>query len=130
MTVAIDMAPMDLDRDTASLARSDSDRSDTIKSSTTQPSSVDECDFPGPPTKKECTRVSPFAKYLKPEHEGVLELQDAVVTTLFNASPDMLMSFVDPTVGTFKAVFKTDKQLVIWRKGNAGFVGSPVWHVS
>lgn len=60
----------------------------------------------------------------------MLQLKGAIATTLFNTSPHTLMSFVDPMVGTFKAAFKGDKQLVIWRKGNAGFVSSPVEHAS
>lgn len=121
MTVAIDVTPMNLDRDTSS-AKSDSGRSDTVKSETTQPSSIDEPDFPSSPLQKH-TGVLPFAKYRKPEHDDVYQLQEAVATTLFNTSPDTLISFVDPMIGTFKAVFKGEKQLVIWRKGNAGFVG-------
>jgi hypothetical protein len=55
--------------------------------------------------------------------EGVIKLQDAIVTTLFKISPDTLKDFVNPTVNTFKAVFgKKDVQLVIWRKGLEVFV--------
>ncbi|KAJ4382301.1 hypothetical protein N0V86_002635 [Didymella sp. IMI 355093] len=82
------------------------------------------------PIKKEHNRTSPFAEYLKPEHEGVFELQKTVATTLFNALPDILMSFVDPMVGTFKATLKGDKQLVIWVKGSAGFIGVFEHHTS
>jgi hypothetical protein len=117
MSVAIDITPMEVDLDSSSSARSDSGQSEV-----TLPSSIDECSPPDPPIKKAHNYTSPFAKYLKREHEGVFELQEAVATTLFNTSPDMLMSFVDPMVGTFKATLKSDKQLVIWRKGNAGFV--------
>lgn len=49
---------------------------------------------------------------------GSTLLQDAVATTLFQASPDTLKMFLSPTVHTFKVVFgKKDTQLVIWRKG-------------
>lgn len=53
-----------------------------------------------------------------------LHLQDALVTTLFHASPLHLERFLDPTVNTFKIIFKRkdDTQLVIWRKGIEVFV--------
>lgn len=117
MTVAIDVTSMDVDHDSSSPAKSDSGKSEV-----TQPSSIDECDFPKSSTRKELTRISPFTKFLEQEHDGVFELQEAVATTLFSAAPDILTSFGDPMVGTFKAIFKGEKQLVIWRKGNAGFV--------
>ena len=112
MTAAIDIIPMVLDHEPSS-SSSDSGRSDTHKSEITQPSSIDERDLPNSPKKKEHARISPFTKYLTPKHDGVLELKEAVATTLFNKSPDSLMSFVDPMIGTFKAVFKGDKHLVI-----------------
>ncbi|CAE7214905.1 hypothetical protein CFE70_009850 [Pyrenophora teres f. teres 0-1] len=63
--------------------------------------------------------------YACSEEQGALKLQDAVVTTLFKASPATLKSFMNPTVNTFKAVFgKKDVQLVIWRKGLEVFVGT------
>lgn len=117
MTVAIDVTSMDVDHDSSSSAKSDSGKSEV-----TQPSSIDECDFPNSPIRKELARISPFTKFLKQEHDGVFELQGAVATMLFNAAPDILLSFVDPMVSTFKGIFKGEKQLVIWRKGNAGFV--------
>lgn len=132
MPVATDITPMGLDHETASSSRSDSGRSETIQSETiqseiTQPSSIDECGSPRSPrspTQKDYSRISSFARYLTQEHEGVLQLKEAVATTLFKKSPDILMSFTDPMVSTFKAVFKGEKQLVIWRKGNAGFVSA------
>jgi hypothetical protein len=52
------------------------------------------------------------------KENGMVKLQDAVVTTLYSISPDTLRSFLSPTVNTFKAIFgKKDIQLVIWRKG-------------
>lgn len=59
------------------------------------------------------------------EEESSVQLQDAVATTLYFASPDILRSFLSPTVHIFKAIFKRekgDKQLVIWRKGIEVFV--------
>ncbi|KAH7380784.1 hypothetical protein BKA66DRAFT_419484 [Pyrenochaeta sp. MPI-SDFR-AT-0127] len=58
------------------------------------------------------------------KQEGTIKLQDAVVTTLYNVSPDALKSFLSPTVNIFKAVFgKQDTQLVVWRKGLEVFIG-------
>ena len=62
-----------------------------------------------------------FAEIAK--EDGMIKLQDAIVTTLFRVSPETLASFLSPTVNTFKAVFgKKDVQLVIWRKGLEVFV--------
>ncbi|CAO2647872.1 Nn.00g087940.m01.CDS01 [Neocucurbitaria sp. VM-36] len=62
---------------------------------------------------------------------GAIRLQDAVVTTLFKASPDTLRSFLSPTVNSLKAVFgKGDTQLVIWRKGIEVFIGTFEHHKS
>lgn len=60
------------------------------------------------------------------EQEGVVELRNAVATTLQLVSAEMLRSFFSPTVHTFKVIFKGDpdsKRLVIWRKGIEVFVG-------
>lgn len=122
MTAATDIAPMDTDHETSSSAHSDSGSTHTTTSESTNPSSINDCDSPSSSIKEENDRVSPFAKYVEPEHSGVLALQNAIATTLFNASPELLSSFVDPGVGVFKAVFRSEKQLVVWRKGNAGFV--------
>jgi hypothetical protein len=57
------------------------------------------------------------------KEDGMIKLQDAIVTTLYNVSPETLVSFLSPTINTFKAVFgKKDVQLVIWRKGLEVFV--------
>lgn len=59
--------------------------------------------------------------------EGSIQLQNAIATTLFNVSPETLKSFLSPTVNNFKAIFKpnkSDKHLVIWRKGIEVFVSS------
>ncbi|KAJ4377854.1 hypothetical protein N0V83_000684 [Neocucurbitaria cava] len=62
---------------------------------------------------------------------GAVQLQDAVVTTLFKTSPDTLKSFLDPTVNSFKAVFGTDDmQLVVWRKGVEVLIGKFEHHKS
>ncbi|KAF1932871.1 uncharacterized protein M421DRAFT_1452 [Didymella exigua CBS 183.55] len=121
MTVSTDNTPMDISHDTSSSARSDSSKSDTVESTTTQPSSIDEYHYPNSPTRKLHAHISHFVKYLKPEHDGVFKLKDAIATALFNVAPETLTSFVDPLVGTFNAVFKGNKRLVVWRKGNAGF---------
>lgn len=91
-----------------------------MTSPSTVPSSPNENGFP--PVKEEQHRASPFTKYLQHNQEGVYHLQEAVSTTLFRASPALLTSFVDPTVSSFKAIYQSEKQLVIWRKGNAAFV--------
>ncbi|KAF1947678.1 hypothetical protein EJ02DRAFT_439891 [Clathrospora elynae] len=65
------------------------------------------------------------------KEKGGFKLQDAVVTTLFNVSPETLKSFVSPTANTFKAVLgKRNTQLVIWRKGIEVFVGTFEHHTS
>ncbi|KAH7400759.1 hypothetical protein DE146DRAFT_717593 [Phaeosphaeria sp. MPI-PUGE-AT-0046c] len=65
------------------------------------------------------------------KEKAMLKLQDAIVTTLYNISPDVLKSFLSPTVNTFKAVFgKKDVQLVIWRKGVEVLVGTFENHTS
>jgi hypothetical protein len=62
--------------------------------------------------------------------DGMFKLQDAVVTTLFNVSPDTLRSFLSPTVNAFKAIFgKKDTQLVIWRKGLEVFVSGRAFRI-
>jgi hypothetical protein len=70
----------------------------------------------GPVTHAHIIDVSEYANPAK--EDGKLNLQDAIVTALYNVSPDTLKSFLSPTVNTIKAVFgKRDVQLVIWRKG-------------
>jgi hypothetical protein len=62
--------------------------------------------------------------------DGMVKLQDAVVTTLFHVSPDTLRSFLSPTVNAFKAVFgKKDTQLVIWRRGLEVFVSGRAFRI-
>ncbi|KAH6616698.1 hypothetical protein C7974DRAFT_442501 [Boeremia exigua] len=96
----------------------------------TMPPSLGDSDHSFTVNGKAKVHTDPFAKYTKHGHEGILQLQEAVATVLFTASPETLMSFVDPMVHNFKAVFKSDKQLVIWRKGNAVFIGTFEHHPS
>lgn len=52
------------------------------------------------------------------KEEGMIRLQDAVVTTLFKVAPEALKSFLSPTVHNYKVIFgKRGTQLVVWRKG-------------
>jgi hypothetical protein len=79
----------------------------------------------GPTSHAHILDLGEYAASMK--EEGALKLQDAIVTTLYNVSPETLKSFVSPTVNTFKAVFgKKDTQLVIWRKGLEVFVSHPI----
>ena len=55
---------------------------------------------------------------------GPIQLQQAVLKTLQNISTDTLTSFMSPTTNTLKVVLKSDKQLVIWRKGLEVFVSA------
>ncbi|KAF9697054.1 hypothetical protein EKO04_004984 [Ascochyta lentis] len=66
------------------------------------------------------------------EHSA-FQLQDAVATTLYLASPSTLTTFLSPTVHVFKAIFKREKrgpQLVIWRKGIEVLIGLFTHHTS
>lgn len=126
MTVPMETMPMVNDLGSSSSASNKCETTDMVKIEPT-------CEFtpPSTPSKpgfsvtdQEQMRVSIFAQYVKHEHEGIYELQEAVATILSKSSPDLLISFLDPEVVTFKAIFKHDKQLVIWRKGNAVFVRS------
>jgi hypothetical protein len=75
----------------------------------------------GPTSHAHIVDLSEYADIVK--EDGMVKLQDAVVTTLYNTSPDILKSFLSPTVNTIKAVYaKKDVQLVIWRKGLEVFV--------
>lgn len=56
--------------------------------------------------------------------KGPILLQQAVLKTLQNVSTDTLTSFLSPTTNTLKVVLKSDKQLVIWRKGLEVFVSA------
>jgi hypothetical protein len=119
MAALIDMSTMDIDSGNASPMRASSIRSDS-----SNVSFVDEYEsLPsnGPTKHAHLIELGENAEVVK--DDGMLQLQDAVATTLHKASLDMLNSFLSPTVNTIKVVFgKKDVQLVIWRKGLEVFV--------
>jgi hypothetical protein len=119
MAALIDISTMDIDSDNASPMRASSIRSDS-----SNVSFVDEYEsLPsnGPTKHAHLIELGENAEVVK--DDGMLQLQDAVATTLHKASLDMLNSFLSPTVNTIKVVFgKKDVQLVIWRKGLEVFV--------
>jgi hypothetical protein len=94
-------------------------KSDSGKSDSSSLSYTDEFETlpsSGPTSHAHILDLGEYAATMK--EEGALKLQDAVVTTLFNISPNTLKTFVNPTVHTFKAIFGSKNvQLVIWRKG-------------
>jgi hypothetical protein len=102
----------------------DSDHSDSVESNSRQVSYVNDYEnLPsnGPTNHAHIVDLSDFVDFVK--EDGMVKLQDAVVTTLYNTSPDTLKLFLSPTVNTIKAMFgKKDSQLVIWRKGLEVFV--------
>jgi len=120
MAAPMDKDPMALNTDTSTSVRSEYLADPTITRQSTVASPPDENSSPA--VKEEQHRASPLTKYLQHSQEGIYHLQEAVATTLFRASPALLASFVDPTVSSFKAIYQSGKQLVIWRKGNAVFV--------
>lgn len=109
MTALADSIPMDID----------SDHSASVKSNSSQVSYIDDYESlpaSGPTSHAHIIDLREHVSLVK--EVGTVKLQDAIVTTLFNAAPDTLESFLRPTVSTFKAIFgKKDIQLVIWRKG-------------
>jgi hypothetical protein len=77
----------------------------------------------GPDSHAHIIDLSEYEDLVK--EDGMFKLQDAIVTTLYGVSPETLVSFLSPTVNTFKAIFgKKDVQLVVWRKGFEVFVSS------
>jgi hypothetical protein len=77
----------------------------------------------GPDSHAHIIDLSEYEDLVK--EDGMVKLQDAIVTTLYSVSPETLGSFLSPTVNTFKAIFgKKHVQLVIWRKGLEVFVSS------
>ncbi|KAH4939142.1 hypothetical protein HBI79_047080 [Parastagonospora nodorum] len=128
MSTPLETSAMDVDgssnrgRSSPSSIRSDSSQISYTDDYKTLPSS-------GPDSHAHIIDLSYYAELAK--ENGMIKLQDAIVTTLFSASPETLASFLSPTVNTFKAVFgKKDVQLVIWRKGLEVFVGTYENHTS
>jgi hypothetical protein len=115
MTTPFDTNIMDVDTDHSSLAGS---------SDTSQVSFLDEYETlpaSGPSTHAHIIDLGSYAENAK--EDGMVKLQDAIVTTLFCTSAETLKDFLSPTVNTFKAIFgKKGVQLVIWRKGLEVFV--------
>lgn len=100
---------MDIDSDHSASDHSNSSHVSYTNDYETLPSS-------GPATHAHIVDLGDYIGRCK--ENGMIKLQDAIVTTLYNISADTLKSFLSPTVHTFKAVFgKKDIQLVIWRKG-------------
>jgi hypothetical protein len=131
MTNHADTTPMEIDCSTElsstaginpcpeSPGKSDSGKSDSSNCSYTD--DFETLPSSGPTSHAHIIDLGEYATSMK--EEGALQLQDAIVTTLFNVSQATLRSFVSPTVNNFKAVFGTkDVQLVIWRKGLEVFV--------
>jgi hypothetical protein len=119
MAVLIDTGAMDIDSNIASPVRAASIRSDLSNVSFID--KVEGLPSNGPTKHAHLIDLGEYAEGVK--DDGILQLQDAVATILYKASPDTLNSFLSPTVNTIKVVFgKKDVQLVIWRKGLEVFV--------
>jgi len=120
MSTLIETSAMDMDSNSGSERGSPS----SIRSTSSQISYTDDyktLPSSGADSHAHIIDLGYFAELSK--EDGMIKLQDAVVTALFKASPETLASFLSPTVNTFKAVFgKKDVQLVIWRKGLEVFV--------
>lgn len=114
MTTHIEAIPMDVDRDQSPSSGSD----------TSQVSFVDEYESlpaSGPSSHAHIIDLGGYVE--KAKEDGMVKLQDAIVTTLFCTSAETLKNFLSPTVNTFKGIFgKKGIQLVIWRKGLEVFV--------
>jgi hypothetical protein len=93
----------------------DSDHSTSGKSDTSQVSFTNDYDSlpsSGPTSHAHILDLGEYADNAK--EDGMINLQDAIVTTLFCNSPDTLKPFLSPTTNTFKAIFgKKGVQLVI-----------------
>jgi hypothetical protein len=114
MTSPVDTVAMDVDSDNASSIRSDSSQVSFVDEYETLPAN-------GPTNHAHVIDLGEYADVVK--EDGMLQLQDAVATTLYKFSPETLKSFLSPTVNTIKVVFgKRNVQLVIWRKGLEVFV--------
>ncbi|KAL6706623.1 hypothetical protein ACN47E_005379 [Coniothyrium glycines] len=110
----------------------DRDESPSVQSVSSQPAFIDDYEnLPagGPISHAHIIDLSEQAAATK--IDGPLQLQDAIVTSLFQASPEILKQFLNPTINTIKVVFgKKDKQFVIWRKGIEVLVGTFEHHIA
>ena len=127
MEIGCSEPPTGVDHCPESPGKSDSGKSDSSTVSYTD--DFETLPSSGPTSHAHIIDLVEYAASMKEEEP--LKLQDAIVTTLFNASAATLDSFVSPTINTFKAVFGTkDVQLVIWRKGLEVFVSHDIFHQS
>jgi hypothetical protein len=137
MTASNTTTPMDIDGNTSSSIKGETPSSAT-KSDSTLP-------FSPPPYHKNQLPFLDIFPSLPPtgssnaahildllalpqdndDQKHTIKLQDAVATTLHLLSPSTLRKFLNPTIHIFKAVFKGDDQLVIWRRGIEVLVPSP-----
>ena len=121
MGIHKDTNPMDTDYTELPPSPSKSDSAKSDSSTLSYTDDFETLPSSGPTSHTHIIDLGEYA--CREEEQNIIKLQDAVVTTLFNASPDTLKSFLNPTVNTFKAIFgKKDVQLVIWRKGLEVFV--------
>ncbi|KAF1355624.1 hypothetical protein EJ07DRAFT_168105 [Lizonia empirigonia] len=149
MAIPTDKTAMDIDRTSPSVQSESSTSSvnstRTILTEFSLPTSSTKSDksslpftnaFPRlPPTghEKNAHIIDMTALARTDEQEGSIQLQDAVATALYLASPDTLRSFLSSTMHVFKAIFKRekgDKQLVIWPKGIEVFIGTFTHHTT
>jgi hypothetical protein len=119
MTTLAEPIAMDVDSDHSSSGKSDTSQVSFTNDYDTLPSS-------GPTSHAHIIDLGEYAENAK--EDGMVNLQDAIVTTLFCNSADTLKAFLSPTTNNFKAIFgKKGVQLVIWRKGLEVFVsGYPI----
>jgi hypothetical protein len=114
MTTPIDINIMDVDTDHSSSGISDTSQVSFVNEYETLPAS-------GPSSHAHIIDLGDYAENAK--DDGMIKLQDAIVTILFCTSAETLKTFLSPTVNTFRAIFgKKGVQLVIWRKGLEVFV--------
>lgn len=135
MTTHTDTVPMDIDfgklptaidTNNCPVSPGKSDSGDSDKSTLSYTDDFETLPSSGPTSHAHIIDLREYATSMKVE--GILKLQDAIATTLFNVSLATLRSFVNPTVNAFKAVFGTkDVQLVIWRKGLEVFVSRHIF---
>jgi hypothetical protein len=119
MTTHIEPAAMDVDSDQSPSVKSDHSSVSFSDDFETLPSS-------GASSQAHIIDLGEYAEMTK--EDGMLNLQDAIATTLLNVGPETLKSFLSPLVNNFKIVFgKKDVQLVVWRKGIEVFVSHCVF---